>query len=310
MIKNLFCFLICIWQCLHVPAQFPETDFQLSVENPFFSDKKWGGAADPVMVWNEHYKEWFVYYTQRRAYYDGQGVEWMHGSSIGIASAKDGKEWKYRGTCVGDENLTNKKHTQTWWAPEVIVQDGLMHMFVTFVPGVYQDWNAKRFIKHFTSKEGMRWKYQSTLSLSTEHCIDAGVCKVRDKWLLWYKDEANDNHTWFAESTDLYHWDVVGPAITDCGHEAPFVWEYDNKYWMIVDAWDKRLRIYSSENGRDTWTYSSTIIGSHPAIYLINGKFIFLCHGSAGKARLNSDRETALYIGELLYEKGRFIHSN
>jgi len=107
MIKNLFCFLICIWQCLHVPAQFPETDFQLSVENPFFSDKKWGGAADPVMVWNEHYKEWFVYYTQRRAYYDGQGVEWMHGSSIGIASSKDGKEWKYRGTCVGDENLTN-----------------------------------------------------------------------------------------------------------------------------------------------------------------------------------------------------------
>ena len=102
MIKNLFCFLICIWQCLHVPAQFPETDFQLSVENPFFSDKKWGGAADPVMVWNEHYKEWFVYYTQRRAYYDGQGVEWMHGSSIGIASSKDGKEWKYRGTCVGD----------------------------------------------------------------------------------------------------------------------------------------------------------------------------------------------------------------
>lgn len=67
-----------------------------------------GGAADPVMVWNEHYKEWFVYYTQRRAYYDGQGVEWMHGSSIGIASSKDGKEWKYRGTCVGDENLTNK----------------------------------------------------------------------------------------------------------------------------------------------------------------------------------------------------------
>ena len=89
MIKNLFCFLICIWQCLHVPAQFPETDFQLSAENPFFSDKKWGGAADPVMVWNEHYKEWFVYYTQRRAYYDGQGVEWMHGSSIGIASSKE-----------------------------------------------------------------------------------------------------------------------------------------------------------------------------------------------------------------------------
>ena len=49
MIKNLFCFLICIWQCLHVPAQFPETDFQLSAENPFFSDKKWGGAADPVI---------------------------------------------------------------------------------------------------------------------------------------------------------------------------------------------------------------------------------------------------------------------
>lgn len=280
--------------------------FQIPAENPFFFDQTWGGAADPVMVWNEHSQEWFVYYTQRRAYLVCEGVEWMHGSTIGIVSSKDGKEWKQRGSCRGDEQLSNTSHAVTWWAPEVIIDNKLLHMYVSYVPGVFNSWNAKRSIKHFTSKDGLKWKYQSTLPLSSEHCIDAGVHKVADKWYLWYKDEANHNQTWFAESDDLYHWKVVGPAIKDCGHEAPFVWEHDNKYWMIVDAWEKGLRIYSSNNGLKDWQYSSTVSGSHPAVYQVDGRFILLYHGGNNKSTTGNFRETALYMTELSYAHGAF----
>ncbi len=280
--------------------------FQIPAEEPFFFDKEWGGAADPVMVWNEQYKEWFVYYTQRRAYYECEGVEWMHGSTIGIISSKDGIEWTYRGSCQGDEQLSNENHTMTWWAPEVIADKNTLHMYVSCVPGVFKDWNAKRFIKHFTSNDGLAWKYQSTLPLSSEHCIDAGVHKIGNKWYIWYKDEGNHNQTWFAGSNDLYHWEVVGAAITDCGHEAPFVWEHDNKYWMIVDAWEKGLRIYSSDSGLKDWKYSSTVSGSHPAVYPMNGRFVFLYHGKNKNSTTQNPRETALYLAELDYNKGLF----
>lgn len=276
--------------------------FSFPEQSPAFYDEVWGGAADPVMVWNDQSKEWFIYYTQRRAYYVGETVEWMHGSSIGIATSNDGKKWKYRGTCKGDNNLSNKeKALTTWWAPEVINEKGILHMFVSSVPGVFKDWNATRHIKHFTSKDGVKWKYQSTLPLSSEHCIDAGVCKVGNKWGLWYKDEANGSHTWFAESPDLYSWKVVGPAITDCGHEAPFVWQHDNKYWMIVDAWEKGLRIYRSDDGLTNWVYACTVNGSHPSVYKINDKFIFVRHGGYKK---DTPRQTAIHISELTYKDG------
>jgi len=29
------------------------------------------------------------------------GVNWVHGSAIGIAASDDGKNWKYVGTCQG-----------------------------------------------------------------------------------------------------------------------------------------------------------------------------------------------------------------
>src|SRR5579875_2033688 len=66
---------------------------------PLYVDPIYNGAADPVVVWNNKEKKWFMFYTNRRATInDITGVKWVHGTRIGIAQSKDGAIWKYRDT--------------------------------------------------------------------------------------------------------------------------------------------------------------------------------------------------------------------
>src|SRR5262245_7068529 len=58
---------------------------------PLFDDPEWHGATDPFVIWNSAKRKWFMYYTQRRAsLLDPIGVNWVHGSKIGIATSDDG----------------------------------------------------------------------------------------------------------------------------------------------------------------------------------------------------------------------------
>lgn len=66
---------------------------------PLFRDPVYDGAADPVVFWNHQEKEWWMFYTQRRANENTADVAFCYGNSIGIASSDDhGKSWLYRGT--------------------------------------------------------------------------------------------------------------------------------------------------------------------------------------------------------------------
>ncbi len=291
---------------LLIASNFFAQKFEIPSKQPFFADTIWQGAADPTMLWNPVKKEFYVWYTQRRANLENNTeVEWMHGSSIGIAASKDGKEWRYVGICKGNENLSEAKEKGvTWWAPSVIYDHKLFHMYVSYVPGIFRDWNAKRFIKHFTSTDGENWKYESTLPLSSERCIDACVYKVKDEWFLAYKDENNRNETWLAKSKDLYNWKVVGSAVGDVGHEAPYIWQEKGKYFMIVDAWEKGLRIYQSNDGINNWTYFCTVWGSHPGIFQLKGKTYIVYH--SGYDQTNGKR-TALFMKELIYKDNQFV---
>ena len=270
-----------------------------------YDDPVTSGAADPVLIWNHKSKQWVMYYTQRRANMPNpQGVDWAHGCSIGIATSPDGSVWTYQGVCQGDKMLSNtdpdKRHT--WWAPDVITdEDGLFHMFVTYVPNITTDWSGSRDIRHYTSEDGFNWQFQSVLPLQAERCIDPCVKKIGDTWYMWYKNESAGSHTWMAKSPNLYDWEVVGEMTSDLAHEAPYVWEWDGKYWMIVDAWTKHMRIYSSPDGLSGWEFSSEITpGGHPAVYIIQGKPVIIGHLHVG------GRPTVILLRELKYEDGKF----
>jgi hypothetical protein len=225
---------------------------------PLFRDPIFDGAADPAIIWNLEEKEWWMIYTNRRANVECQKNAWVHGTDIGVASSSDGgMNWKYRGVLKG---LDFERGRNTFWAPEILMYEGLYHMYVSYIQGVPDDWPGhKRNILHYTSTNLWDWNLESKLNLSSEYVIDAAIHRLPNgMWRMWYKDEADHSHTHAAESKDLYHWEAVGPVITGFPHEGANVFYWKNTYWMIIDQWSG-LGVYRSSDG-ETWTRNSKIL--------------------------------------------------
>jgi len=69
----------------------------------------------------------------------------------------------------------------------VIDHNGVYHMFLSVVPGIFKDWNALRDIVYLTSTNLLQWKYESTLKLASDRVIDACVRQLPDgTWRMWY----------------------------------------------------------------------------------------------------------------------------
>jgi hypothetical protein len=224
-----------------------------------FRDPIFDGAADPTIIWNVEEQAWWLLYTNRRANVPCAGVSWVHGTDIGIASSADGgASWRYRGILRG---LEFERGRNTFWAPEIVRSGDLYHMFVSYVPGVPHDWSGPRAIVHMTSSNLWDWRYASTLRLSSDRVIDAGLLQLADgTWRMWYKDEAHHSYTYAAASPDLYHWEVLGPVITDCPHEGPNVFRWHDRYWMITDTW-QGLGVYHADDAQH-WTRGPDMLGT------------------------------------------------
>jgi hypothetical protein len=215
---------------------------------PLFRDPIFDGAADPVVIWNRHENKWFMFYTNRRAKAPASetpGVTWVHGTHIGIAESSDGgANWKYRGIAEIDLGQPDQTH----WAPDVIEHDGTYHMYLTFVPGIFTDWNHPRTVVHLTSKDLLKWKKESTLKLVNDKVIDACVFRLPEgTWRMWYNNERDQKSIYYADSKDLYTWEDKGKAIGDQPGEGPKVFRWKDRYWMIVDVWDG-LGLYNSDD--------------------------------------------------------------
>jgi hypothetical protein len=215
---------------------------------PLFRDPIYDGAADPSLIWNRSERKWMMFYTNRRANIaspDPKDVAWVHGTQIGIAESKDGGvTWKYAGTA----KIPYGQSDYTYWAPDLIWDHGLYHMFVTVVPGTFHDWNASREIIHLTSEDLNAWKFESKLDLSSDRTIDPCVLRLGDgKWRLWYKDERDHSYIHYVDSPNLYQWAPGGVAINDRPSEGPIVFRWKGSIWMIVDAWSG-LGVYRSSD--------------------------------------------------------------
>lgn len=224
---------------------------------PLFCDPVYDGAADPVIIWNRLEKEWWIFYTSRRASAPGAGVSYVHGTDIGIASSADfGRTWLYRGTASG---LAAEPGHNTYWAPEIIEHEGIYHMYVSYVRGIPDNWEQPRHILHYTSRDLWNWRFESRLPLSSERVIDACVHRLPDRgWKMWYKDEVHGSYTYTAYSSDLYHWEAGAAEITDCPHEGPNVFFFEGSYWMITDPWEG-LAVYKSADACQ-WKRCSNIL--------------------------------------------------
>jgi hypothetical protein len=291
---------------------------------PLFRDPIHDGAADPVIIWNRAEQSWWLLYTDRRANVECRGVAWVHGTDIGVASSSDaGHNWLYRGILRG---LEFEAGHNTFWAPEVIWHDSLYHMYVTYLPGIPDTWSGPRSIIHMTSRNLWDWQYQQSLKLSSDQVIDAAVHQLPGgRWRMWYKDEGNLSHTYAADSDDLYNWSVHGAVVTDCPHEGPNVFCWQQTYWMITDPWNG-LGVYRSDDA-EHWERQDNILdrpgarqddgrkGGHADVLVQGGRaFIFyFTHPERDPAARHgmdevhpyNDKRTSIQVAELEYRDKR-----
>lgn len=220
---------------------------------PLFRDPVFDGAADPVVVWNPAVERWWMFYTNRRANVPGlSGVAWVHGTRIGIAESADGGvTWTHLGNADIDLPPEVGGEEPTHWAPDVLTgPDGTHHMYLTVVPGVFENWQHPRRIVHLTSSDLRHWDYQSTLDLVSDRVIDAGVIALPGGgWRMWYNNERDAKSIYYADSPDLYTWTDQAKAqgVGERPGEGPFVFAWKGKYWMLVDLW-RGLGAYHSED--------------------------------------------------------------
>jgi Glycosyl hydrolases family 43 len=218
---------------------------------PLYRDPVYDGAADPVVIWNPLAQKWWMFYTNRRANVpDLRGVSWVHGTPIGIAESADGGvTWSYVGTAEIDSPDTTIDEP-TFWAPDVVRgDDGQWHMFVSVVPGVFDNWDHPRTIYHYTSRDLRKWTNPRPLELASDRVIDASLFKLPDgTWRMWYNNERDHKSIYVADSPNLNEWTELGRArgVGDrC--EGPKVFRWNDKYWMVVDQW-RGLGVFRSDD--------------------------------------------------------------
>ena len=288
---------------------------------PLFRDPVHDGAADPTLIWNRQRHEWWMFYTNRRADLPGlepNDVSWVHGTRIGIAVSRDnGATWKYRGVA----SIPYGKADWTQWAPDIVYDQRKYHMFLVIVPGTFKDWNAPRYIVHLTSGDLENWKFIARVETGSDRIIDPSLFRGPDgNWRMWYKDEQDKSHIYYAESRDLYDWVPKGPAITDRESEGPKIFRWKGRYWMITDAW-KGLGVYHSDDLTHWVAQPENILeapghtptdqtkGDHCDV-VVSGEqaFIFYFTEQRGedldKALPFSERRTVLQVAELQEKDG------
>ncbi|HEU5080955.1 MAG TPA: glycosyl hydrolase [Opitutaceae bacterium] len=235
---------------------------------PLYRDPVFDAPTDPVLCFNAEQQKWLMYYTARRANLpesEAPGVTWVHGTNIGIAESSDGgATWTYRGTAEIDYGKKEHANDYTYWAPEVIWHDGLYHMFLTFVPGIFTDWKHPREIGHLTSKDGIKWETVGKVDLRSDKVIDACVIQLADgSWRMWYKDERQPKALSYANSPDLIHWEPKGNAVSDYNGEGPKVIHWKGRYWLIADCWANGMRVWSSDDCLHWTLQEERFPGSH-----------------------------------------------
>ena len=290
---------------------------------PLYRDPIFDGAADPALIWNPRAKKWWMFYTNRRANLPGlSGVTWVHGTPIGIAESADGgAHWKYFGNAQFDLPAEYGGTNVTRWAPDVVrAPDGTWQMFLTVVPGIFEDWNHPRFIVQLTSRDLIHWNHPRKLLLASDRVIDPSILRLPDgTWRLWYNDERTGKSIHYADSADLQNWTDKGLAFKSRG-EGPKSFRWHGTYWCIIDEW-KGLGVFRSPDSL-LWSKQTVnllagagqgeddqVQGGHPDV-VVSGDRAFLFYfthpgrrpGAAKDA--TEQRRSSIQVVELQDENG------
>lgn len=318
--------VVALFACPGARTSLPAAEFPAVAPKPLYRDPLFDGAADPVVVWNPHVQRWWMFYTNRRATAPGlSGVAWVHGTRIGIAeSADQGVTWSYLGTANIDLPAEVGGREPTHWAPEVVTdRGGGHHLFLTVVPGVFENWEHPRKIVHLTSTDLRTWTYVSTLPLSTDRAIDACVSELPGGgWRMWYNNERDAKSIYAAESRDLKRWVDRGKvASIQARGEGPAVFTWRGRHWMLVDTW-RGLAVYRSRDFSE-WALQpgllldrpgqgsdDGVVGGHPGVVVSGTRAFCFYFTHPGRSTPGGNRDhpewrrSSIQVVELFEQDG------
>ena len=80
------------------------------IPSPLYKDPIYDGAADPMVIRKEADGKYYMFYTQRRANQQVDGVSYCYGSMIGVAESVNGRDWHYRGVSYIIRHLLKGNH--------------------------------------------------------------------------------------------------------------------------------------------------------------------------------------------------------
>lgn len=324
------CLLVLLFAAARVPGTAASAAEPQFAPKPLFRDPVYDGAADPVVIWNPHVGRWWMFYTNRRANVPGlSGVAWVHGTRIGIAESADGgRTWERVGDATVElpEDIGGTEPTH--WAPDVVTApDGTHHMFLTVVPGVFENWQHPRRLVHLTSTDLRTWTHPRGLTLASDRVIDACVFPLpAGGWRMWYNNERDHKAIYHADSPDLETWTDRGKvaAVSARPGEGPYVFAWRGAYWMLVDHW-RGLGVYRSDDLED-WTAQPEdllatpgegpddgVNGGHACVVVSDDRafcFYFTHPGRAGTIRPEDPdalelRRSSIQVVELREKNGR-----
>jgi sucrose-6-phosphate hydrolase SacC (GH32 family) len=274
------------------------------------------------LIWHREEEAWWMVYTNRRADAVGPRQSWFHGTRLGVASSPDGGgTWTYRGTLPG---LEFEWGHNTFWAPEILWHEGTYHMYASYIRGVPEfSGNDRRSVHHYTSPDLLDWRHHGDIGLATAKAIDACVAPLPSGgWRMWYKDSVAGQHTYAADSPDLWTWTTIGPVVEDFPHEGPNVFHLGNRWWMLLDAWDGQ-HVYRSDD-LTSWQEAGVILGGQgrrdddrgPALHadvVVNGDVghvFYFTHPDRtvpGAEATYADRRSSILVATVRVEGDRLV---
>lgn len=268
-----------------------------TIPSPLFADPHYHGSCDPEIVWNDHQKEWWVFYTARRATRK-QGT--YVGTPIGVAASKDLRSWRFVGYCSFDGTQGKPDMPVTFWAPGIIRQGSTYHMFVTFKDNANPPWGGPGRIVHYEAPGDdllSGWRKVETQGLSQDDAIDATVIRIGDEFRMYYRVGKGGGIQW-AVSKDLTSWQPRGKCPGDINaaaetrgfeyQEAPYVFSWRDRYWMLTDP-HKGLAVYVSRDA-ETWRLQGRILAEpgrrthdntvarHASVAVVDGRALLFYH--------------------------------
>ena len=260
---------------------------------PLFTDLNYNGSCDPEVVWNPAAKEWFIYYTARRATRSHASYV---GTPLGVISSPDLSDWTFRGYCSFDGKQGQTDNDDTHWAPGIVVSGRQLHMFATYKASAKPPWGGDGVIRHYVAPLDdpvSGWRLWGVPGFNQPDPIDVSVLNVAGGFRAYYRVGENGGIQW-ASSDDLVHWANHGPCPGDLNspnrgygyQEAPYVFRFQNRYWMLTDPHDG-LAVFHSPDGI-SWTQQERILRTpgtrkadatlarHPSVAVVDGRaFIF-----------------------------------